>query len=109
MNQVVGSLIDLCNLSIFSILVSELICRPITPYLLPLALIIYPLFRATQTVRTMDESKVKSTLFTIMVIVWSFFIMNLPYALLLVTESSAQISQVSIDRSIADRLTIQCS
>lgn len=70
---------------------------PAVPFQLPFALLVWPLFRATNVVRAMGEDcKVKSQLFTVLLVVWSFFVMNLPYALLLVTETTAQLTQVSI-------------
>lgn len=79
---------DLSNFQIYSM---ELVIRPLTPYLIPALLLAYPLFKVTTTYRCMDEGKAKPIVFTILTITWSYFIMNLPYALVLVRETSSQI------------------
>ena len=73
----------------------EITLRPITPYILPLLIVIYPLYTVTKVVQSMDESKTKTTLFSCVLLAWSYFSMNLPYALLLIVESVANITGVS--------------
>ena len=41
-----------------------------------------------------QQSKARSTLKSILVIVWSYFALNLPYAILLVAESVGHITRV---------------
>lgn len=90
---------DLSNFQIYSM---ELVIRPLTPYLIPALLLAYPLFKVTTTYRCMDEGKAKPIVFTILTITWSYFIMNLPYALVLVRETS---SQILGDKSIYENAT----
>ena len=42
----------------------------------------------------MDETKTKSHIFTCLVLTWSYFAMNICYAILLVTESANTLSGV---------------
>lgn len=77
------------SLTASHIVALEITLRPITPYLLPLLLLAFPMFQVTQAIQNMGESKTKSTLHSCVLLVWSYFIMNAPYATLLVVESVA--------------------
>lgn len=81
------------SLSMAQIVSMEIMLRPITPYLLPMLLLSYPLVRMTLVVKSMDQTKARSTLKSILVIVWSYFALNLPYAILLVAESVGHITR----------------
>ena len=82
---------QLTNLEVLSM---EITLRPITPYIIPAIVLLYPLYKVTKTFRSMDESKVKSTLFCILVITWSYIAMNIPYAVFLIYEYWAMLSGV---------------
>ncbi len=82
------------TLSMAQIVSMEIILRPITPYLLPMLALSYPLVRITLIVRAMDGGKARQTLKSILMMVWSYFALNLPYAILLVAESVGHVTKV---------------
>jgi hypothetical protein len=59
-------------------------------------LLVNPTIKLTLIVRAMETSKARSTLRSILTMVWSYFALNLPYALLLVAESIGHVTKVRI-------------
>lgn len=83
------------SLSAAQILSMELILRPITPYILPMIVLLYPLVKTTLAAHAMAaDAKAKWTLMASVVIVWSYFACNLLYALLLIAESVGHLMPV---------------
>jgi len=75
----------------------ELVLRPITPYLLPGLLCIYPLICVGRLRAGVTEERKHATVTTILCMVVSYFILNAPYSLNLLVEYALRLSYTSYD------------
>ncbi len=99
-------------LTLGQIVALEMVVRPLTPYIIPFLVLAYPIFvsgraikvrietnssfrmfcNSTTTSQAMENSKLKSTLSTCLLLALSYFLLNIFYASLLVYESATLLS-----------------
>merc|ERR1712168_47737 len=82
------------SLNLAQVVSMELVLRPLTPYLVPGLILIYPIISMFKLLPEVTEQGRAATVRTVLYLVTSYFILNSPYAINLLVEYGLRLTQV---------------
>lgn len=74
------------TLTVGQIISMEMLLRPVVPYMIPSAALCWPLVILSKGLEAIEVPKLRSQIKTILLITWTYILLNLPYSILLITE-----------------------
>ncbi len=78
----------------------ELLLRPILPFLLPALLVPWPIYLLWKTLRVIDEPDLKSQIKTVVMILSTYVLVNLPYSIVLIIDYAMFWAEVNNERIV---------